>query len=178
VRRACEELVERDPERVVKDDSSAPLIGDYIEQFRPHQHHIARVLRTMRLEGNYRDLERLARRLLVGGLQVGRLLSISRELVDSELEILRREELVEDECNTGSTASLQDELPTISRCASHLRELRDKGEILSGPNLVAEWERRLLVAAQKATSSGTKAAELLGMNPRTFNAKMKEIRRD
>lgn len=178
VRRACEELVERVPERAVKNNSSSSLIRDYIEQFRPHQHHIARVLRSMRLEGNYRDLERLARRLLVGGLQTGRLLSISRELVDSELEALRGEELAGDERSAGSPASLQDELPTVSRCASHLREMRDKGKILSGPNLVTEWERRLLVAAQKTTGSGTKAAELLGMNPRTFNAKMKEIQQD
>lgn len=178
VRRACEQLVERDPELVVKSDSSAPLIRDYIEQFRPHQHYIARALRSMRLEGNFRDLERLARRLLVGGLQEGRLLSISLELVNSELEFLRKEELAEDEQSARSPVSLQDELPTISRCTSYLGEMRNKGRVLAGPDLVAEWERRLLVAAQKATSSGTKAAELLGMNPRTFNAKMKEIQKD
>lgn len=178
VRRACEQLVERDPELVVKSDSSAPLIRDYIEQFRPHQHYIARALRSMRLEGNFRDLERLARRLLVGGLQEGRLLSISLELVNSELEFLRKEELAEDEQSARSLVSLQDELPTISRCTSYLGEMRNKGRVLAGPDLVAEWERRLLVAAQKATSSGTKAAELLGMNPRTFNTKMKEIQKD
>ena len=132
----------------------------------------------MRLEGNFRDLERLARRLLVGGLQEGRLLSISLELVNSELEFLRKEELAEDEQSARSLVSLQDELPTISRCTSYLGEMRNKGRVLAGPDLVAEWERRLLVAAQKATSSGTKAAELLGMNPRTFNTKMKEIQKD
>lgn len=177
VRRACEELVQRDPERAVRQDRrNTSLVRDYIAQFRPHQHHIARALRSMRLEGNYRDLERLARRLLVGGLQTGRLLSISPALVDSELEMLRREELAHDDLSAASQASLQDELPTISRCESYLREMQLKGGVLSGPNLVSEWERRLLVAAQKATESGTKAAELLGMNPRTFNAKVKDIR--
>lgn len=176
--RACEQLVERDPELVVKSDNTVPLIRDYLEQFRPHQHHIARALRSLRLEGNYRDLERLARRLLVGGLQAGRLLSISRELVDTELNVMRDEELDTDRVRVGSSAKLEDELPTIARCTSHLRQIRDQDTILSGPNLVAEWERRLLLAAQKVAGSGTKAAELLSMNPRTFNAKMKEIQTD
>ncbi len=175
--RACQELVERSPERAVKRDSNASLISDYIEQFRPHQPHIARTLRTLRLEGNYRDLERLARRLLVAGLQTGRLLSVSRDLVNAELEILNNEEQTVIERSSGSSTSLEDELPTIGRCASYLRDVQDKGQILQGPHLVAEWERRLLVAAQKVSTSGTKAAELLSMNPRTFNAKMKEIER-
>ncbi len=37
-----------------------------------------------------------------------------------------------------------------------------------------EWERRLLVAAHAIGGSGAKAAALLGMNPRTFNAKMEK----
>ncbi|HIH2749970.1 sigma 54-interacting transcriptional regulator [Burkholderia aenigmatica] len=179
VRRACDELVQCDPTRALRHDTSkVSLVRDYIEQFRPHQHYIARALRSMRLDGNYRDLERLARRLLVGGLQTGRLLSIGPELVNAELETLRREELLDDERTSASPASLRDELPTISRCTSYLREVRDKGGSLSGPDLVEEWERRLLVAAQRAADSGTKAAELLGMNPRTFNAKAKGIRQD
>ena len=177
VHRACYELAELFPERaIVQDRAKTSLARDYIEQFRPHQHYIARALRSMRLDGNYRDLERLARRLLVGGLQTGRLLHISPELVNLELEALRSEEQLEEERSTLSPATLQDELPTISRCASYLRAARDKGGSLSGPDLVAEWERRLLVAAQKAADSGTKAAELLSMNPRTFNAKVKDIR--
>ncbi|CAM2161392.1 Sigma-54-dependent transcriptional regulator [Paraburkholderia sacchari] len=179
VRRACDELVQCDPERALRQDrSKTSLVRDYIEQFRPHQHHIARALRSMRLDGNYRDLERLARRLLVGGLQTGRLLSIGPELVNSELETLRREEQVDEERNAASPESLRDELPTVSRCTSYLREMRDKGGSLSGPDLVEEWERRLLLAAQKAADSGTKAAELLGMNPRTFNFKVKGFRQD
>lgn len=128
VSRACAELAQVDPGRAVKQDRhKTSLVRDYIEQFRPHQHHIARALRSMRLDGNYRDLERLARRLLVGGLQMGRLLSIGLELVNSELETLRREELVGEERNAASPSSLRDELPTISRCTSYLREMRDKG---------------------------------------------------
>ena len=176
--RACEELAQLDPERAVRRGSDISLARDYVEQFRPHQHAIARALRSMRLDGNYRDLERLARRLLVGGLQTGRLLSIGTDQVHLELEALRREELLEDELGALSPASLHDELPTISRCVTYLRKLRDKGATLSGAALVDEWERRLLVAAEKAAGNGTKAAELLGMNRRTFNSKVQGIPRE
>lgn len=177
VSQACKELAQLDPERVVgRGGTKTSLARDYVDQFRPHQHRIAVALRRMRLDGNYRDLERLARRLLVGGLQAGRLLSIGQDLVSLELKNLEREEQFEDGRSASSPATLQDELPTVSRCASYLRDVRDRGGSLSGPDLVAEWERRLLVAAQNAADSGTKAAELLGMNPRTFNAKVKDIR--
>lgn len=177
VRRACEELAELDPRRAVGKDRTEKLLArDYADQFRPHQHRIADALRAMQLPGNYRDLERLARRLLVGGLQTGRLLSIGLEQVTQELEILRSEEQPDDERRAASPASLEDELPTISRCVSYLRQMGDKDKSPSGPALVDEWERRLLLAAQKVAGSGTKAAELLGMNPRTFNAKVKDIR--
>lgn len=175
---ACKELAQMDPERAVRRGNDISLAKDYVKQFRPHQHTIARALRSMRLDGNYRDLERLARRLLVGGLQTGRLLSIGTEQVHLQLETLRKEELVEDDRGASSPASLHDELPTISRCVTHMRELRDKGATLSGPALVEEWERRLLVAAEKAAGNGTKAAELLGMNPRTFNSKVQGIPRE
>lgn len=175
VRRACEELAEHEPERAIKHNRHASPAGDYMEQFRPHQHHIVQALKSMRLDGNYRDLERLARRLLVGGLQIGRLLSVSLDLVNAELAIMRSEESGDSYYNTGSPASLQDELPSIARCSSYLREMRDKGNVVYASDLVAEWERRLFIAAQNATNSGTKAAELLGMNPRTYNARMKDI---
>jgi len=176
VHRACAELAELFPERALgQDRAKTSLARDYVEQFRPHQPLIARALRSMRLDGNYRDLERLARRLLVGGLQTGRLLSIGPELVNLELETLRREEQFEEEHSAALPASLEDELPTISRCASYMREARDNDKSLSGSDLVEVWERRLLVAAQKVAGSGTKAAELLRMNPRTFNGKMKDI---
>lgn len=176
VHRACDELAEIFPERAIgQDRAKMSLARDYVEQFRPHQHHISRALRSMRLNGNYRDLERLARRLLVGGLQTGRLLSIGLELVNVELENLRSEEQLSEERGPASPASLEDELPTMSRCVSYLREARDKDKSLSGPDLVEVWERRLLAAAQKVAGSGTKAAELLGMNARTFNNKVKDI---
>lgn len=178
VRQACNELAELDPGRAVGQDRTATsLVRDYADQFRPHQHRIASALRTMQLPGNYRDLERLARRLLVGGLQTGRLLSIGPELVSLELENLRSEEQLAEERSAASPTSLEDELPTISRCVSYLREAQDKDKCLSGPDLVEVWEHRLLVAAQKVAGSGTKAAELLGMNPRTFNGKVKNIRK-
>ncbi|KYF55889.1 hypothetical protein BE04_43125 [Sorangium cellulosum] len=39
---------------------------------------------------------------------------------------------------------------------------------------VDEWERRLLVAAHAVGGSGAKAAALLGMPARTFNATMEK----
>ena len=159
VYQACDELAQLDPERVVgQDKMKMSLTRDYADQFRPHQSQIVRALQSMQLPGNYRDLERLARRLLVGGLQTGRLLSIGPEQVNQELDNLRREESLDDERRLVSPGSLQDELPTISRCVSYLREAQVTDTCLPCRELVEEWERRLLVAAQKVAGSGTKAA--------------------
>mgnify|MGYP000912521200 FL=1 len=128
----------------------------------------------MRLAGNFRDLEKLARRLLVGGLARGRFLSLKEELVRTELERLRKDERADAEQGAGPATTLVDELPTIARCEDYLREVRDGGTVLPGPAAVEEWERRLLVAAHAIGGNGAKAAALLGMNPRTFNAKMEK----
>jgi transcriptional regulator with GAF, ATPase, and Fis domain len=128
----------------------------------------------MRLAGNFRDLEKLARRLLVGGLARGRFLSVREELVREELDRLRKEERADAERGVGPATTLVDELPTIARCEDYLREIRDAGAVLSAPTAVDEWEHRLLVAAHAVGGSGAKAAALLGMNARTFNAKMEK----
>jgi len=143
-------------------------------EFHPHQPRIERALSAMRLPGNFRDLERLARRLLVAGLARGRFLSLKEDLVRSEVERLRKEERLDAERGSGDGAALVDELPTVARCEDFLRDVRDAGTALSGPAAVDEWERRLLVAAHAVAGSGSKAAGLLGMNPRTFNAKMEK----
>jgi transcriptional regulator with AAA-type ATPase domain len=174
VRRACEELVQRDPARAIGSGGGAGRVDDLVAEFLPHQARIERALSAMRLAGNFRDLEKLARRLLVGGLAKGRFLSLKEELVRSELDRLRKEERADAEQGTGQAASLLGELPTVARCEEYLREVRDAGTTLPGPAAVEEWERRLLVAAHAVGGSGAKAAGLLGMNPRTFNAKMEK----
>lgn len=172
-RRACEELVQHDPSRAQGSGKGGGRIDDLVTEFWPHQVKIERALCELRLPGNFRDLERLARRLLVGGLAKGRFLSLKEELVRSELDRLRKEERADSAQNDGPAITLTDELPTMARCEDYLRAIKDAGGVLAGPRMVDVWERRLLTAAQAVAGSGTRAAELLGMNSRTFNAKMK-----
>lgn len=174
VRRACEELVQRDPARAIGSATGSGRVDDLVAEFQPHHARVERAIGAMRLAGNFRDLEKLARRLLVGGLAKGRFLSLKEELVRSELDRLRSQDGIDAEQAAGPATSLVDELPTLARCEDYLRDVRDAGTVLPGPAAVDEWERRLLVAAHAVGGSGAKAAALLGMNPRTFNAKMEK----
>ncbi|APR75122.1 Psp operon transcriptional activator [Minicystis rosea] len=175
VRRACEELVQRDPARAIGSSAGSGRVDDLVAEFQPHHARIERAISAMRLAGNFRDLEKLARRILVGGLAKGRFLSLKDELVRSELDRFRKEERVDAEQGAGPATSLVDELPTVARCEDYLRDVRDAGTVLPGPAAVDEWERRLLLAAHAVGGSGAKAAALLGLNPRTFNAKMEKV---
>ena len=179
VRRACEELVQRDPARALGSGKSAGRVDDLVAEFQPHHAKIEKAITTMRLAGNFRDLEKLARRLLVGGLARGRFLSLKDDLVRAELEHLRKEERQDAEQGAGPATSLVDELPTVARCEEYLREVREAGTVLRAPDAVEEWERRLLIAALEVGGSGAKAAELLGMRPRTFTDQLnKRTRRE
>lgn len=173
VRRACEELVHRGPARAIGRGTGA-RVDELAAEFQPHHPRIERAISAMRLAGNFRDLEKLARRLLVGGLARGRFLSLKEELVRSELDRLRKDERADAEQGAGPATTLVDELPTVARCEDYLREAREAGAVVHGPAAVDEWERRLLAAAHAIGGSGAKAAALLGMNPRTFNAKMEK----
>src|SRR5262249_42517445 len=115
-----------------------------------------------------------ARRLLVAGLARGRFLAIREEHVREELDRLRREERADADPPRSQGASLVHELPTIARCEDHIREAHDAGTTGGGPPLVEEGERRLLGVAHAVAGGGTQGAALLGMNPRTFNAKMEQ----
>jgi DNA-binding NtrC family response regulator len=179
VRRACEELVQRDPARAVGSGKPAAGVDELVAEFQPHRAKFEKAITTMRLAGNFRDLEKLARRLLVGGLAGGRFLSLKDDLVRAELEHLRKEERQDAEQGAGPATSLVDELPTVARCEEYLREVREAGTVLRAPDAVEEWERRLLKAALEVGGSGAKAAELLGMRPRTFTDQLnKRTRRE
>jgi DNA-binding NtrC family response regulator len=169
VRRACEELVQSDGTR-----AASCGVDGMTAEFQPHHVRIERALATMMLPGNFRDLEKLARRLIVAGLARGRFFSLKEDQVRQELDHLRRDERTEAERGSGNGSSLLDELPTVARCEDFLREVRDTGGALSAPAAVEEWERRLLVAAHTVAGSGAKAAALVGMIPRTLNAKIEK----
>lgn len=174
VRRACEELMQRAPSRAIGRATGSARVDELVAEFQPHHGRIERAIRAMRLAGNFRDLEKLARRLLVGGLARGRFLSLKEELVRNELERLSKDERADAEQAAGPATTLLDELPTLARCEDYLRDMHEAGTVLQGPAAVEEWERRLLVAAHSIGGSGAKAAALLGMNARTFNAKMEK----
>lgn len=174
VRRACEELLLRAPARAIIRGYGSTRVDEMVAEFQPHHARIERTISDMRLAGNFRDLEKLARRLLVSGLAQGRFFSLKEDMVRNELERLRKDERADSESGTSSATKLVDELPTVARCEDYLREVRDAGIVLPGPAAVDEWERRLLTAAHAVGGSGAKAAALLGMNARTFNAKMEK----
>jgi DNA-binding NtrC family response regulator len=174
VRRACEELLQRDPARALGSGKSAGRIDDLVAEFQPHNAKIEKAITTMRLAGNFRDLEKLARRLLVGGLARGRFLSLKDDLVRAELERVRTEERQDAEQGAGPATSLVDELPTVARCEEYLREVREAGTVFRALDAFEEWEHRLLRAALEVGGSGAKAAELLGMRPRTFTDQLKK----
>jgi transcriptional regulator with AAA-type ATPase domain len=171
--KACDEFVHAPSTRVVT-PSGQDKVEALVREFQPHNVRIERSLCDMRLPGNFRDLERLARRLLVGGRESGLGLSLREQLVRQELERLRKEERVEPEYTSGSSGSLLDELPTLARCEDFLREVRDMKKPFSISAATDEWERRLYLAARAVAGSGASAARLLGAVPRTFNARMEK----
>lgn len=177
VRRACDELLERDATRA-EGSTATSKVASMIAEFKPHNPRIERAIGSMRLPGNFRDLERLARRLLVAGLARARFFSLSESTVTTMLEQARRDERVDDGSRSGPHRTLLDELPTPASCEDFLRETRNAGRSFSSPEAVDAWERRLLEAARAVAGSGAKAAALLGLAPRTFNAKMERLGHD
>lgn len=163
VRRACTEVFARDEKRADQ------LVGE----FQPHRDVIERELSALRLPGNFRDLEKLARRLLVASLASDPFVpSIQRTHVGQELERLRQDEQGNRDL-ARSGRSLEQELPTRASCEAYLRTANESGTSIDGHALVELWEHRLLDAAHAVAKSGVKAAGLLRMHPRTFTDKRK-----
>ncbi|HMV59335.1 MAG TPA: hypothetical protein PKD38_19240, partial [Nitrospira sp.] len=128
---ACTEFVERDSARVLGG------VEMLCAEFKPHQTDIEKGVRSMQLPGNFRDLEKLARRLLSGGLATGRYFSLKKDLVWSELSRLKNEE--GESVVVSSMESLIDELPTYSRCLTFLQETRNSGKTFPVNDAVDEW---------------------------------------
>ena len=142
-------------------------------EFKPHQTDIEKGVRSMQLPGNFRDLEKLARRLLSGGLATGRYFSLKKDLVWSELSRLKNEE--GESVVVSSMESLIDELPTYSRCLTFLQETRNSGKTFPVNDAVDEWERRLLTAAKQVCGSDHRAGELLGLQQKTFGNRFNKL---
>lgn len=165
---ACAEFVERDATRVLGG------VDKLYAEFQPHQAEIEKAIRSMLLPGNFRDLEKLARRLLSSGLAAGRYFSLKKDLVGSEVSRLKNEESTSVVVN--STESLVDELPTNNRCLAFLQETRNSGKTFPVNEAVDEWERRLLSAAKQVCGSDHKAGVLLGLQQKTFGNRLNKLR--
>lgn len=164
---ACTEFVERDSARVLGG------VEMLCAEFKPHQTDIEKGVRSMQLPGNFRDLEKLARRLLSGGLATGRYFSLKKDLVWSELSRLKNEE--GESVVVSSMESLIDELPTYSRCLTFLQETRNSGKTFPVNDAVDEWERRLLTAAKQVCGSDHRAGGLLGLQQKTFGNRFNKL---
>lgn len=166
--RAYEELLALDERR------SQTSLDKFLTEFRRHRRLIVNALQSLRLPGNYRDLERLARRLIVAGLVNGREVSVSSEHVQRELHRLREDENTFDEPHAHAGTSLIDELPTKACCERFLREAHAKGTVFPIDSMIDNLEQRLVYAALAVAGSGAKAAELAGMRPRTFTSRLEK----
>jgi len=165
---ACDEFVEL--ATGLAQHSAEALCAEFI----PHHAEIEKAICSMNLPGNFRDLEKLARRLLSGGLTPqGRYVSLKKELVQIELSRLKREEGVNYLKNT--TGTLIDELPTYRRCLDFLQETRNAGKRFPVDIAVDELQRRLLLAAKEICGSDNKAGELLGLQQKTFGNRINKL---
>lgn len=164
---ACAEFAERDSARVPGG------VDTLCAEFKPHQTDIEKGICSIQLPGNFRDLEKLARRLLSGGLAEGRYFSLKKDFVQSELTRLKNEESAS--VVVYSTEPLIGELPTNARCVAFLQETQNAGKTFPVNAAVDEWERRLLSAAKQVCGSDSKAGELLGIQQKTFGNRLNKL---
>lgn len=135
-----------------------------------HDELIRRQLRGMSLHGNWRDLQRLSRRLVARGLAPGVIPTFSLPPADVQkaLDGLAREEVPPD-ATEGGTSSLLQSLPSLHHCLAAVHEATQDGHPIPMRKLLEELERRILTAAKQTAGSGRKAADLVNMPVRTFN---------
>jgi DNA-binding NtrC family response regulator len=140
-------------------------------EFSPHRNVLARGLMGLQLPGNWRDLQRLARRLLAAGLALSNYATfvLKEEDVERELTLLRDEE------RAGAAGELKDALPSMERCRETMREAQQAGSAVPFDELTDEWVWRHLQAAVDVAGSGNKAAQLLGLSPSTLNTRMRQL---
>lgn len=130
-------------------------------------------LRTMRLDGNWRDLQRLARRILARSLtdtgQPDR--DSLRSTIDAELcQLCRNEAAVHAQ---GEAIPLLDALPDAEACLEVMRHAYATGVNVPYERLTRIFETRLVEAAVTAAGSERAAGRLLEIPQKTLNNKRK-----
>lgn len=150
--------------------SREQLAGGILE----HRAEIDVALAQHPLSANWRDLQRLARRLLAKGLQ-GRLAStfgLSRNDVEDELAAFSA-------LRGGAPASSEDELleqlSSLGHCVEAAKAAVQAGAELKLELLTDAWTERLLRAATHVTRSQKEAAKLLGVPERTLSGKLSKL---
>lgn len=177
VRDACREVA-----RVSGEKEAPAKERAHRQAFREHAKRILETLVELRLPGNWRDLQRLARRLIARGLGPNQQLEISSQDVQRTLEELAQEEgRAEaslgtcDEVPRAGNQGLQ--LPSQEECRLAAARALKAGESIPHDQLTAEWEWRLLEGAIQAAGSQRKAATLLGLAQSTFRERYEERKR-
>jgi transcriptional regulator with AAA-type ATPase domain len=174
VRDACREVA-----RVSSEKESPAKERAHRQAFREHEKRILETLVELRLPGNWRDLQRLARRLIARGLGPNQQLELSSRDVQRTLE-----ELAQEEGRTEASPGTRDEVPQVGNQEFQLPSLEEchqaavralkAGERIPHDQLAAEWEWRLLEGALQAAGSQRKAAALLGLAQSTFRERYEE----
>jgi DNA-binding NtrC family response regulator len=173
VDRACGEFLHHERARAV----DARHGGDLTQRFSEHRELLVGRLSKMRLPGNFRDLERLARRLLAVGLSRGRALALQQKDVQEELRRLETEELERSSAQDGASTGLLGHLPSVDQCRAFVRQTMAEERSFDFRRQLREWEKGFLDVALRETGSGPKASQLLGIPVRTFNDRRKRARR-
>ncbi|MCY1021356.1 hypothetical protein [Pyxidicoccus sp. MSG2] len=142
-----------------------------------HSGHRKAIVRgLLELPGNWRDLQRLARRLLAAGLVSSNYATfvLKDEDVQRKLRLLRDEE-GEARAGGGGEGAPRDELPSVDRCRETIREAQQSGREVPLDELTDEWVWLHLQAAIDVAGSGNKAASLLGLSPSTLNSHRRQL---
>lgn len=169
VRDTCREVA-----RSVSSEKDTPAKERAHRQaFREHEKRILETLVELPLPGNWRDLQRLARRLIAHGLGPNQQLELSSRDVQRTLEELAREEGRTESSHGAHDCEPQAmnqgfQLPSLEECRQAAEHALKTGEHIPVDRLSAEWEWRLLEGALQAAGTQRKAAALLKLTPSTF----------
>jgi len=176
VRDTCREVARR----VASEKEAFAKEHAHRQAFREHEKRILETLVELPLPGNWRDLQRLARRLIAHGLGPNQRLELSPQDVQRTLEELAREE-GRTEASQGmgdgvpQAGGQELHLPSLEECRQAADRALKAGKHIPLKPLSSEWEWRLLEGARQAAGSQRKAADLLELPPSTFRERHEEL---